>query len=309
MRFSTLAIVAAAVLCACEPKSPSGGGPAVPATPFGEAFQIRFTWTPTVGAVEEAEFRTMMVAHSKVRANGKEQAVDVEQGFEFAFTEETLKVDGRVASEVRRKFSKAAISRSGKRETLGVQGKSLGGKSDQGSFVWTVDSGERLNDQDYGSMSEGLGRRGGSGGKDGCVVDEEFGSGKAVKVGDSWHPDAGTLAKLYADPGTEVDAAASRMTCTLKSAEKRGDAVYGAVDLDLDFSVVKSGGGVLNEPLHFILKGTVTGCLDGSLPDAALKAAITMKGTRTISRPGSNQSMEVDFNLLIELDSRRALRK
>jgi hypothetical protein len=301
-RFLTCLVAFLAV--ACEPKSPTGGGPA---TPMSEAFPVRFNWAPAERAVEDAEFVTTMTAHSKVRSNGKEQAVNLEQGYEFSFSEQTLKLDGRVPTFAARRFKKASTTLAGQTERLAVEGQDVSGEaSPGGGMTWTIIGGESLRDRDHAAMSEGLGRRGG-GGLDGCVVVEEFGSGRAVKPGDSWHPDAATIAKLYVDPSMQIDPSASRLTCTLDSAEKRDGAIYGAINLNFDFAVLKVGGGVLSEPLHFVLEGKVSGCLDGSTSDARLSATIKMKGTRKVARPGVEESLEVDYDLVIALRFWRAL--
>ncbi|KAF0244511.1 MAG: hypothetical protein FD180_2472 [Planctomycetota bacterium] len=312
MRFATASFLGIVLFCACEPaKPPPAPAPVVAPVAQTDPFTVSFGWTPAVGTREEGVFRTTMRADIKMKApNGRELRNKADDEFEFAFTEETLKVEGRAPSEIRRKFSKATRRKSGTLSTLGVEGKSLWAKKDfDGAWTWTVEGGSPLADEDYAAMSEGLGRRGGGGGKDGGVVDEAFGSGRPVKVGDTWRPDIGVLARLYVDPDTGVDAATSSATCKLASAEKRGNSIYGTVDLNIDFSVVKIGGGNLNEPLHFVLRGTVTGCLDGSSPDAALKATLSMRGHRTAVRPGTDHTLDIEMDLDLTLDTRRSLAK
>jgi len=304
MRVSTIAILALILLCSCEPNAPSAPGPAGAPPPPGAPFTVSFGWTPGAGIRQDGAFRTTMKGDMAMKVNERENRFKVDEAFEFAFTEETLKVKGGAPAECRRQFTKATRTKSGSRSTLGVQGKSEWGKKDpDGAWTWTLEGGLPLTNEDYAAMSEGLGRG------YGVFVNESLGSGRPVKVGDSWHPDVGALSRLYSDPDTVIDVAASRATCRLASTAKRGEAMFGKVDLDIDFSVVQAESGVLNEPLHYVLRGSVSGCLDGSSPEVALKATLTMKGKRNAIRPGTTASLDLDVDLERTLDARRTLSK
>lgn len=301
MRIAITLVLGAALLCSCEKTAPASPGTPLPA---GASFTVSFGWVPSAGSREQGEFRTTMKGEMAMTVNEKENRFVVDEVFEFAFTEETLKVEGRAASECRRKFTTATRTKSGAKSTLGVQGKSESGKKGpDGVWTWTSEGGLPLSDTDYASLSEGLG------GGYGVVVNEALGSGRAVKVGDSWHPDVDALSRLYGDPDNVIDAATSRATCKLATAEKRGTAMYGTIDLDIDFSVVQSEGGVLNEPLHYVLHGVISGCLDGSSPDVALNATLSMKGKRTASVPVASQPLGLDVDLERTFDMRRTLAK
>jgi hypothetical protein len=102
-----------------------------------------------------------------------------------------------------------------------------------------------------------------------------------VKVGESWKVDVVELAKELSAEGMAVDPAKSSATARLVRAYAKNDHRFGVIEVKVELTVTKIGGGGMQIPLKGGSKMDIAivldGCIDGS--EASGESKMTLTGT------------------------------
>ncbi len=249
-----------------------------------ETYELELEWkAPKVGHISE-----------HVLTDAKRNALQIVDGvgtlmqeenesreLSFKATTEILAVDGANVTRERRTFHEAKEYG----EPLAFQGKTIVATRGPDRWSFAYEDGAAVGEDLIEDVAEGFGRDVdiSAGDREGLFEKAILPKGP-VKVGESWKPDLGALAK---DIDPSLDASTASGECTLVSAERRDGAVYGKLTCKMSFAMAQLGPMPLEQAIPMTFELTIEGCLDGSSPDGTGTMSFSFKGESAIKAPGA----------------------
>jgi hypothetical protein len=263
-----------------------------------KTWTLKEKWKPVAGA--KVSVTKDETATSKLKVSMGGQVVreeDSEKVKAYDYTMEITAVSGEEATGKTWTFRKARVTEDGEETVYGFEGKTVVGKRDD-KEAWTLayDDGTAVAEGDLAALEKVCDTAPDD--EDKPDPDEAFAPKNPVKAGDSWSPDMEMVMKAFGGKkGPELDKAASKGTCTLKSVESRNGASYGVIGLSLDLAMLFPPPVKLEKSLPFTIKGEMNICIDGTQPDGTMKMDALLEGTRkgTVTERGQEIAVELEM--------------
>jgi len=181
-------------------------------------------------------------------------------------------------------FSKAVTGNGRRSQTRGYQGETIAYQLTEGKYDL------KLGDKADVTQSERATLLSRANSDVEAPMDEMFQPGKPVKVGETWEVDPKLLARGFGGQG-KMDMERTKGQAQLLKTYKKGDQLFGVIEIDLVLAYSAMDQLKFNPPAFFRINGALDTAIDGSSGEGTLTLSTKLTGRTVVEQKGAKVTL------------------